>query len=377
MEKQLNPEDFCMPAEWEPHEGTWLQWPHDDQWPGYQLKLEKTWLEMAAALHEHENVYIITQNERHQEHLEQQFHFFGIGLRGIDFYIIPTNDIWARDDGPIFVTNKEGNLAITNWKFNGWGGRYEHQIDDQVPVQIVEELSLPMFSPPLVLEGGAVEVNGKGTFLATRSSIINDNRNPGKNQEEIEKIISKYLGVKHFIWLTGANTEDLSIGWADDTDTHIDTVARFVNESTILYNWTDDETDLRYAMLKKLHEELKEATTESGKPLTLVPLPLPKGGLYSTSHIGPGPGLRSSAPVYTDASYSNYLVANGVVLVPVLGNVNDARALKIIGEQFPDREVIGINCVAINENGGAIHCVTQQQPATPTLSKPSTCSASP
>ncbi len=363
MEKQLDPKDFRMPAEWEPHEGTWLQWPHDDQWSGYQLKLEKTWLEMAAALHEHEKVHIVAPDGRRQEHLERQFRFFGIGLRGIDFHIIPTNDIWARDNGPIFVADKKGKLAVTNWKFNGWGGRYKYDRDDQVPARIAAELSLPVFSPPLVLEGGGVEVNGKGTFLATRSSIINENRNPGKNQQEIEAIISQHLGVKHFIWLTGAKTDDLSIGWADDTDTHIDTVARFTDESTILYAWTDDEADPRYGMLKKLEEELKEATTESGKQVTLVPLPLPQKGVYSTSRIGEGPVLESLTSVNTDASYTNYLVADGTVVVPIFGNVNDDRALKVIGEQFPDREVIGINCVALIENGGAIHCVTQQQPA--------------
>jgi len=360
----LTPESFCMSAEWEKHEGTCLQWPHDDQWPGYQLKLEKSWLEMVEALHEHENVHIIVQDERRREHVEQQLKFFGIGLKNIDSYIIPTNDIWARDNGPIFVVNKEGKLAITNWEFNGWGGRYEHEMDNLVPLRIGEELSMPVFSPPMVLEGGAVEVNGKGTFMATRSSIINPNRNPGKTQKDVEEIIKKYLGIKHFIWLTGAKTDDPSIGWADDTDTHIDTAARFVNESTVLYTWAEEETEPRYSMLKKHYEELREATTESGKALTLVPLPLPRGGIYSTSKVGAGGGIAESpAPVYTDATYTNYLVANGVVLVPVFGNVNDDRAKKIIGEQFPDREIIGINCVALSENGGEIHCVTQQQPA--------------
>jgi len=354
-----------MPAEWELHEGIWLQWPHDDQWQGYQLKLEKTWLEMAAALHEHENVHIIAQDERRQEHLEQQFHFFGIGLRGIDFHIIPTNDIWARDNGPIFVTNKEGNLAITNWKFNGWGGRYEHRIDDQVPSRIAKELSMPMFSPPLVLEGGAVEVNGKGTFLATRTSIINDNRNPGKSQEEIEEIISKYLGVKHFIWLTGMSGDDPELG-PKDTDCHIDGSVRFANESTVLCNWTDDETTPEFRRVLKVHyEELKEATTESGKPLTVVPVPNTRYPVHATSHIGTGGktvGTCGSVELGY-GSYLNYLVANGVVLVPIYGDPNDDRALKILSEQFSNREVIGIDVRKIYENGGMIHCVTQQQPA--------------
>ncbi len=362
-EEKLNAEDFHMPAEWEEHEGTWLQWPHDDQWPGYQLKLEKTWLEMVDALHEHENVHIIVQDERRREHVEQQLKFFGIGLENVDFHIIPTNDVWARDNGPIFVVNKEGNLALTNWRFNGWGSRYEHEIDNHVPPRIAKKSFLPIFSPPMVLEGGAVEVNGKGTFMATRTSIINPNRNPGKNQENIEEIIKQYLGIKHFVWLTGAQTDDPGMGWVSDTDTHIDGSARFVNESTVLYAWAEDEAEPRYSMLKKHYEELQDATTESGKPLTLVPLPLPKGGVYSTSKVGSGGGItKSSGSAYTVAEYPNFLIANGVVVVPVFGNVNDDRAKRIIGEQFPGREIIGINCVALVENGGMIHCVTQQQP---------------
>jgi len=363
VEEKLNPVDFHMPAEWEAHEGTWLQWPHDDQWPGYQLKLEKSWLEMVDALHEHENVHIIVQDERRGEHVEGQLKFFGIGGNNIDFHIIPTNDIWARDNGPIFVLDKGGKLAITNWKFNAWGGRYEYEIDNLVSPRIGKELSMPVFSVPMVIEGGAVEVNGKGAFMATRSSIINPNRNPGKTQKDIEEIIKKYLGIKYFIWLTGMKTDDPSIGWADDTDSHIDTVARFVNESTVLYAWAEEESDPRYSMLKRHYEELQNATDQSGKPLTLVPLPLPKSGVCSTSQVGAGGGVtESSVSVQTDASYTNYLVANDVVLVPVFGNVNDDRAKKIIGEQFPGREIIGINCVALSENGGEIHCVTQQQP---------------
>jgi len=352
MNKQeLNPEDFHMPAEWETHEGTWLQWPHNNQWPGYQLKLEKIWLQMVDALHKHENVHIIAQDERRREQ------------KNIDFHIIPTNDIWARDNGPIFVVNKEGKLALVNWKFNGWGGRYDYGIDNQIPLKISKELSIPAFSPSMVLEGGAVEINGKGTLIATRSSIINPNRNSGKTQKDIEEIISKYLGIKRIIWLTGAKTDDPSIGWIDDTDTHIDTVARFVNESTLLYAWAEDKTEPRYSILKKHYEELQNATTESEKHLTLVSLPLPRGGVYSTSNIGGGGGImKSSAQVYTDATYTNYFVANGVVLVPSFGNVNDDRAKKIIGEQFSDREIIGIDCVALAENGGELHCVTQQQP---------------
>jgi agmatine deiminase len=352
-----------MPSEWERHEGTWLQWPHDQTDHIHQLKLERVWLMMVDALHAHENVHIIVWDEMHREHVASQLKYFGLGLQNIDYHIMPTDDFWVRDNGPIFVVNQDGVPAITDWVFNGWGDRFAFTLDNQVPGIIGEEISVPVFSPSLVLEGGAVEVNGKGTFMATRTSIIDPDRNPGKSQEKIEQILSDYLGVKHFIWLTGAGRGECA-KWGDETDSHIDIIARFTDEATVLYNWADDESDPRYPMLKKHYQELRAARNESGKPLTLVPLPLPKDGVY---RITPLEDRKLSA--LTDAVYSNYLVANGVVLVPVFGNVNDDKAKKIIGEQFPDREVVGIDCVALNEDGGAIHCVTQQQPYVPDLHK--------
>ena len=200
--------------------------------------------------------------------------------------------------------------------------------------------------------------------MGTRTSIINPNRNPGKSQDDIEEIIKQYLGIKHFIWLTGMSGDDPELG-PEDTDCHIDGSARFVDESTVLYLWSDDETSSVFRRVLKVHyDELRSATTESGKPLTLIPLPAPKYPIYPTTHIGVGGGLTKTTE-FTDigmGTYCNYLVANGVVLVPIYGDANDDRALKIIGEQFPGRDVIGIDVRVIAENGGMIHCVTQQQP---------------
>lgn len=347
---------FYMPAEWERHEGTWLQWPQERLYRGYELKLEGMWLTMVDVLHKHENVHIIVGDERQRDHVAYQLEYFDIGLENVHFYIIQTDDVWARDNGPIFVVNEDGDLAITNWIFNGWGNRFPYQRDDQVPAIIGEKLSVPVFNPPLVLEGGAVEVNGKGTFMATRTSIIDPHRNPGKSQKEIEEILRNYLGVRHFIWLTGAGRGECE-KWGDETDSHIDIVARFTGESTVLYNWTNDKSDPRYSVFVKILEELQGATTESGKPLTFVPLPVPK--VYQTSTVA---GWRKST--FTDAAYSNYLVANGVVLVPVFGHENDQRAKGIIGEQLPGRKVVGIDAVGLIEHGGAIGCVTQPQPST-------------
>jgi len=349
-----DPTDFYMPAEWDPHEGTWLQWPQDKLYHGYELKLERIWFNMVEALHEHENVHLIVSDERQRDHIGDQLVYHKIGLKNIDFYIIPTNDVWARDNGPIFVVNDEGETAITNWTFNGWGDRFPYDLDDKVPALIGEQLHIPVIKAPMVLEGGAVDVNGKGTFLATHTSIIDSYRNPGMSQEEIEAVLSKYLGVHHFIWLTGAGRGECD-QWGDETDSHIDIVARFTDESTILYNYTNNLSDPRYKMLRKSYEELQAATTETGKPLTLVSLPLPE--VHQTSKMT---DWRKST--LADAAYSNYLIANNVVLVPVYGHANDQHALKIIAEQFPGREIIGIEVVALIEHGGAIGCVTQPQP---------------
>jgi agmatine deiminase len=346
---------FSMPAEWDPHEGTWLQWPQNKIYARYELKLEGIWLNMVDALDEHENVHLVVADERQRDHVAQQLQYHGIGLNNVDFYIIPTNDVWARDNGPIFVTNDQGQVAITDWTFNGWGERFDYELDNQVPARIAEQLEVPLFEAPLVLEAGAVEVNGSGTFLATRSSIIDLYRNPGMSQEEIEDALKQYLGVEHFIWLSGAGRGECDM-WGDETDCHIDIVARFSNQSTLLYNWTDDTSDPRYEMFNLSYAELQRASTESGQSLTLVPLPTPE--VHQTTQM-----TNWRKNTFTDAAYSNYLVANEVVLVPVYGHKNDDRAMKIIAEHFPGRQIIGIEVVGLIEHGGAIGCVTQPQPA--------------
>ncbi|MFN2190608.1 MAG: agmatine/peptidylarginine deiminase [Candidatus Promineifilaceae bacterium] len=356
MTKAAVPERYTMPAEWEPHEGTWLQWPQNKTEPGYEMKQERTWLSIVSALIEHENVHIIAGGERQRDHISDQLDYFGIGRDAVDIHIIPIDDLWARDNGPIFVFDQQGSLAITDWTFNGWGNRFEHALDNEVPSAIGALLDIPVTKAPLVLEGGAVEVNGSGTFMATRSSIMDEYRNPGKSQDEIEAVLRQFLGVDHFIWLSGAGRGECE-KWGDTTDSHIDIIARFTDETTVLYNWTDDRSDPRYAMFAAHLEELRQARTGGGKALTLVPLPVPKNGVYQVSDQS---SWRTSK--YTDAAYSNYYVANGVVLVPVFGNAYDERAKSIIKEHFPDREIVGIDAVSLTEDGGAIHCVTQQQP---------------
>ena len=354
-EETKDKKHYHMPAEWSKHEGTWLQWPYDRILPGYERDLERIWLTMVDILHVHENVHIIVCDEQHKTHVEKQLEYYRIGPKNIDFSVIPTNDVWARDNGPIFVFDELNNTVLTDWEFNGWGGRYEYQLDNVVPSIIGKVRKLPVVKPPMVLEGGGVEVNGSGIFMATRSSILNSNRNPGISQEDAERIIHEYLGATNFIWLSGTTKEESAL-LGDVTDAHIDGAARFTSETTVLYNDTNDTSSPMYQTCKRHFRELQDARTESGQKLTLVPLPMPEPGVFRTVKVDTITSERVTG------KYCNYYVANGVVLVPVFGNINDERAKGIISEQFPTREVIGINVLGLVDYGGAIHCVTQQQP---------------
>jgi len=350
---------YYMPAEWEKHEGTWLQWPHDHTFPDHQMRLEYLWLAMAQALHQHEIVHVVVTDEPGRDHLFHQIRYYGLDEARFDLHLIPSDDFWVRDNGPIFVVNDGGELAITAWNFNGWGERFAYEKDRQVPVRVAERLSLPLFTGPITLEGGGIEVNGNGTLMATRTSMVNPNRNPGLGQEEVEEVLKQYLGIEHVIWLSGA-PRDFCDGIGDDTDFHIDGAARFVDGATVLYSWTDDQTEPTYPYLKRHLEELKEATSESGHPLTLVPLPLPKNRMVAMQNLSARPPFEARPSL---GVYANFYVANGVVLVPVYGDVLDARAKGIIAEHFPGRDIVGLPAQATAELGGMIHCVTQQQPA--------------
>jgi agmatine deiminase len=308
---------------------------------------------MTEALHQHETVHIVVPDDVRRDHVHQQIGYYGFDEGNIDVRIFPTNDVWARDSGPIFLVNDDGGLAATDWNFNGWGERYPYDKDTLVPTAIARMAAVPLFTAPITLEGGGVEVNGAGTILATRSSIENPNRNPDHTLEEIEAVLREYLGVEHFIWVSGKR----GMG---DTDFHIDGAARFVDETTVLYSWTDDESHPRYPYFKQHLEELRRATTQSGERLVLAPLPVTQAWIYATGREGARPPFR---PVPSLGLYANFYVANGVVLVPVYGDGNDADALSIIAEHFPDREIIGILAHVLAELGGMIHCVTQQQPA--------------
>ena len=355
------PGNFRAPAEWEPHEAVWLQWPGERMRsdPGYQLKLESTWLSMTSAMQPHVEVRIVVQDDPSRDRLDSQLRALGIGPDNISLHVIALDDIWARDNGPIFVVDEAGHVAVTTWNFNGWGERTAYAQDAKVADQIAKNLELPTFTAPMTSEGGAIEIDGAGSFLATKSSILNPNRNPGMDQQTAERILSEFLGVRHFIWLSGA-PPDVCESLGDGTDWHVDIAARFTPQHAILYCWAEDESDPRYPYLVRHRKELEGATDATGRPFELVALPTPQ--VYSVNSIAWDNAPTVDSGSFTDAAYTNYLVTNGVVLVPVYGRREDEHAKSIIAEHFPGRDIIGIPTLTVTEEGGAIHCVTQQQP---------------
>ncbi len=359
---------YRMPAEWEKQTAVWLQWP--EKYPdssqqnrlSYQMKMEKTWLLMTWELHRHVRVCILAQSEKHRDHIFTTMDYFGFDMSRVEIHITHMVDVWHRDSGPIFVVNDNGDLAITDWNFNGWGTYPDWgEAERHIPQTVADILDVPVFKAPLVSEGGAIEVNGTGSLMATRSSIINDNRNPLLSQQDIEQVLGGYLGVTNFIWLSGAPPEVCEQELGDGTDYHVDIAARFVGKNTVLYTWTNDESDPRYPYLAKHLAELQAASDEDGEPLTLIPLYLPEGGVHIIGDRH-DPVLGSGSN-FTDASYANYLVTNDLVLIPAFGNANDVKAQAVLVECYLDRTIVPIPVVSLTAEGGAIHCVTQHQPA--------------
>jgi agmatine deiminase len=352
-----------MPAEWERHEAVWLQWPAPDMrsFPGYARKMQSTWLEMATILADHVTVRIAATSPSAAEAVERDCDRFGANMRQVEVHVVPVDDVWVRDNGPVFVTGSCGELVATDWNFNGWGeAAAVISRDRNVTTAIAGLLGIQREVGGIVAEGGAIEVNGSGTLLATRSSILNPNRNPGISQSEAEASLSRLLGVSNFVWLSGAPpAECYRLG--DATDFHIDLVARFAGRNVVLANDTDDPNDPRKPFMDRHIAELRASTDETGAPLQVIPIPCPQMRSISTVRFsGTSTDVPPGSP--TDASYSNYLVTNGLVLVPAYGRPEDAVAKAIIAEHFPGREVVGISAITMTEQGGAVHCVTQQQP---------------
>jgi agmatine deiminase len=332
-----------MPAEWEPHAATWLAWPHNEEtWPGKLPEIEEIYLQMIEALTGHEKVHLLVDDEAERERVDKKLSKHGL-RKNVVYFLVPTVDAWVRDYGPNFIRKEDGKIAFVNWMFNAWGGKYESLArDNQVPDRLAPLLGVPVFSQDIVLEGGSIDTNGKGTVLVTEQCLLNSNRNPGLSRSGIEEILQKFLGLTHFIWL-GEGIE------GDDTDGHIDDITRFVNPATVVTAVEKNSADRNYAPLQENLKRLKQATDRDGKKLTLATLPMPNRVEASWGRL--------------PASYLNFYIANGVVLVPIFGHPRDGEALKILGELFPKRRIVGIRSESLVLGLGGIHCVTHEQPA--------------
>ncbi|KEQ22548.1 agmatine deiminase [Paenibacillus tyrfis] len=334
-----------MPDEKSEHEGTWLQWPHGYTYgEDYKKGIEHIWIKMASSLSEGEKVHIVAYNQAEKEKINKMLTSQELNMNMIDFFIVPTDDVWARDNGPIFVYDRNKNLKIWDPGFNGWGKKTPFAQDALLRERLSRELSMERIdSHHLVIEGGAIELDGNGTFLSTRSSVVNKNRNPDLSEAEIENDLGS-LGVTNFIWLDG-------VPGADITDFHIDGFAKFYDKSTII---TFSENDLaEWGLSAKDIKTLLNAKNASGESYKYVYLPLSQNKVT----------LENGETLDYKGSYANFYIGNTVVLVPNYNDPHDKTANDIIQKLYTERKVVGIDARELYKDGGMIHCVTQQQPA--------------
>lgn len=337
---------YHMPAEWEPHEATWLSWPHkEESWPGAFEPVPAVFVEISRHITQSELLRINVADEEMAASVRTRLAKGGVDLGAIRFHFNPTNDAWARDHGPIYVVRETGGRrerAIIDWGYNAWGNKYPpFDLDDVVPTRIAAESGERLFLPGIVMEGGSIELNGRGTLLTTASCLLNPNRNPELSRDEIEWYLCQYLGVRLIHWLG-----DGIVG--DDTDGHIDDLTRFVSPTMLVTAIEDDPQDDNYRPLLDNLERLKSMRDQDGKPFEIVTLPMPGAHFFEDQRL--------------PASYANFYIANRTVLVPTFTDRNDALALEVLANVFPDRRVVGIDCTDLVWGLGSIHCVTQQQP---------------
>jgi agmatine deiminase len=334
---------YSMPAEWAKHEATWLSWPHNvETWPGKRLAIVRdTYLQMLEGILPGEKVHLLVNDQKEKDEV-LNFLKPKLDLKNLIFHEKVTVDTWIRDYGPTFLKNKQGKKAWCKWIFNAWGSKYPSLMEDTHVFQDTQLISHPCFPLDIVLEGGSIEVNGDGTCLTTEQCLLNKNRNPHLSRKEIETHLRNYLGVSHIVWL-----KEGIVG--DDTDGHIDDIVRFVNPTTLVSAYEEDDSDENFSILKENWEDLEKSHDQNGKKWNLVKLPMP--------------GKVVDDGVRLPASYANFLITNKSILLPVYRHRNDERAAKILGELFPDREILSISCNAMVYGLGAIHCVSQQEPA--------------
>jgi agmatine deiminase len=342
---------FRMPAEWERHDATWIAWPHNpEDWPDRFEPIPWIYADIVRCLAEVERVEILVQDGDAKSEAQTILRRTGVNLDNVRFHQWPTNRVWTRDSGPIFVRDQaNGALLVTNWKFNAWAKYDDWQLDNEIPARVSDLLKLSAVEPEIrgrriVLEGGSIDTNGAGVLLTTEECLLSEvqQRNPGISREELERCFADNLGIDKVIWLGSGIV-------GDDTHGHVDDITRFVAKDTIVTVVEPDSSDANHKILADNLARLQAATDQHGKPFRVVTLPMPAPVIFDDQRL--------------PASYANFYIANGLVLVPTFTDPNDRVALNTLNELFPDRRVIGIPCRDFIWGLGALHCMTQQQPA--------------
>ena len=342
---------YSFPAEWEAHRGTWFSWPRPEgiSFPDKYHTVPENLARIIREITPREEVHINVPNGNYERIVKEQLKAGGCELRNVFFHQIKTNESWCRDHGPAFVLKSPGRrgakakAAIVDWGFNAWGGKYPpYDDDDAVPTRIAEEFKMPVFYPGIVMEGGAVDFNGAGTVLTTESCLLNKNRNPELSKEQIEQYLKDYYGQQHVCWLGEGIV-------GDDTDGHVDDLARFINPTTIVVAVEDDPKDENYRILRENVRRCRLLKDQDGRPFEVVEIPMP--------------GVVEHDSQRLPATYVNFYFVNGAILVPTYRHrKNDKKALDLLARALPKRQAIGIDCVELIWGLGAIHCLTQQQP---------------
>ena len=337
---------YYFPAEFAPHVATWLSWPHKEaSWPGKIHSIFPSYAQFIKELVKGEEVKINVANTAMQQFATQTLEKAGVDLSRVKFFLHPTNDAWCRDHGPAFLINPSAAQpkAIVDWGYNAWGDKYPpYDLDDVIPTLIARHYNYPVYYPGIVMEGGSVEFNGAGTVLTSTACLLNPNRNPHLNQAQIEEYLRAYYGVEQVLWV-----DEGIVG--DDTDGHIDDTVRFVNEDTVLTVVETNRSDENYSLLQQNLKQLKSMRLSNGKQLNIVEIPMPEPLSYEGQRL--------------PCSYANFYIANQSVIVPVFNSKNDDKALQLIEECFPGRQVIGIDSTDIIWGLGSFHCLSQQEPA--------------
>jgi agmatine deiminase len=337
---------YYFPAEFARHDATWLSWPHKEaSWPGTIKRIFPFYAQFIKEIAKHERVCINVSDHSMREFALKYITEAHADLTKISFHFNPTNDAWCRDHGPAFLINPtvEQKKLIVDWSYNAWGNKYPpYDLDDVVPTLIGRELNIPVYHPGIVMEGGSVEFNGEGTVLTSESCLLNRNRNPHLSKPEIEKYLQDYYGVQQVLWVP-----DGIVG--DDTDGHIDDTVRFVNGDTVLAVVEDKKNDENYDLLRANLKALNQMRLLNGMQLNIIELPMPDAVAYEDQRL--------------PASYANFYITNGSVIVPTYRCDKDEKALQIIADCFPDRTVVGIDSTEIIWGLGSFHCLSQQEPS--------------